>query len=119
MKDEQNLPSQFVEITSYPYPNDPEMAIFRIELDIAGIEYFEKDSQTLALDPLLSSAIGGVKILVRAENEPEAHAILTEIRQRLGTAPSSSERGKGVILLLWAVIALIVLVLFWKAFLNN
>ena len=112
MPNEQSRSNQFVEITSYPYPNDPELALFRIELEDAGIEFFEKDSQTLALDPLLSNAIGGVKILVRAENEPEAHEILTEIRLRLGTQPTHSEKGGGVILLLWAVIALIVLLLF-------
>ncbi len=119
MRNAQEQPDRFIEITSYPYPNDPELAIFRIELEDAGIEYFEKDSQTLSLDPLLSNAIGGVKILVRTENEPEAHEILTEVRQRLGTEPTESGQGRGAVVWLLAAIGVIILVLLREAFLKS
>ncbi len=116
MRTEPTDPGQFVEIASYPFPSDPELAILRIELADADIPFFEKDSSTLSLDPLLSSAIGGVKILVEEKDEAAAHEVLAEIRERLGTEPEHSERGRGVIAGLWAVILLLLAWLLWRAF---
>jgi DNA-directed RNA polymerase subunit RPC12/RpoP len=42
----------------------------------AGIQCYLKDEYTVTIDPLLSNAIGGIKLVVNKTNEPEARKIL-------------------------------------------
>lgn len=41
-----------------------------------GVECYLKDEFTVTVDPFLSNAVGGIKLVVKKENEPEAVKIL-------------------------------------------
>lgn len=42
--------------------------LFRIELENEGIESFIYDEETITMDPLLSNAIGGIKVKINAKD---------------------------------------------------
>ena len=42
----------------------------------SGIECYLKDEYTVTIDPLLSNALGGIKLIVKKENYDEAMAML-------------------------------------------
>ena len=42
--------------------------LFRIELENEGIECFIYDEETITMDPLLSNAIGGIKVKINAKD---------------------------------------------------
>ena len=44
----------------------------------AGIECFLKDEFTVTIDPVLSNAVGGIKLVVRKDNEEEANLLLQQ-----------------------------------------
>jgi rubredoxin len=46
-------------------------------LDDQGIECYLKDEYTVTIDPMLSNAIGGIKLMVRADDFEKASALLT------------------------------------------
>ena len=48
----------------------------------SGIECYLKDEFTVTIDPLLSNALGGIKLIVRKENYPEAVAMLQSFQQQ-------------------------------------
>ncbi len=48
-------------------------------LRAAGIECYLKDEYTVTIDPLLSNAIGGIKLLVRKNEEHRIRKILREM----------------------------------------
>ena len=55
--------SKFHKIAVYQYV--AEAMLFKGKLESEGIEVFLQDENTINTDPLLSNAIGGVKLLVR------------------------------------------------------
>ena len=48
-------------------------------LRAAGIECYLKDEYTVTIDPLLSNAIGGIKLLVRKSEEHNVRTLLREM----------------------------------------
>jgi hypothetical protein len=106
----------FIELTSYVYATEAELHILRNSLDEQVIEFYEKDAMTIATDPLLSNAIGGLKIMVRQSKEVEAHDVLTAVRQQLGTEITHSDQGNSMIKALYVVIFLIILWNLWHVF---
>ena len=44
-----------------------------------GIECYLKDEFTVTVDPILSNAVGGIKLVVKKENEEEAYTILKKL----------------------------------------
>lgn len=56
-----------------------EAIVIRGRLEAEGIKTFLADSHTIDTDPLVSNAIGGVKLQVRKEDEERAKAVLDEI----------------------------------------
>ncbi len=48
-------------------------------LRAAGIECYLKDEYTVTIDPLLSNAIGGIKLLVRKSEEHKVRRLLREM----------------------------------------
>ena len=46
-------------------------------LDDQGIECYLKDEYTVTIDPMLSNAIGGIKLMVRADDFEKAAALLS------------------------------------------
>ncbi|MBU2928018.1 putative signal transducing protein [Winogradskyella psychrotolerans] len=68
----------FVTIARYPYSTEAQIAKGRLESD--GIEVFLRDNLAIDTDPLVSQAIGGVKLKVLAKDEVQARAILQSIK---------------------------------------
>ena len=50
-------------------------------LRAAGIECYLKDEYTVTIDPLLSNAIGGIKLLVRKSEERNVRKLLREMNE--------------------------------------
>lgn len=50
--------------------------ILLTKLRHAGVECYLKDEYTVTIDPLLSNAIGGIKLIVRKTDEPKARKML-------------------------------------------
>jgi predicted RNA-binding Zn-ribbon protein involved in translation (DUF1610 family) len=48
------------------------------KLQGAGVECYLKDENTVTIDPILSNAIGGIKIVVKEEDAAEAKKILQQ-----------------------------------------
>ena len=72
------MKSTFVTIARYQYSSEAQIVKGRLEAD--GIDVFLKDNITIDTDPLVSNAIGGIKLKVRSEDEKEAKAILKSIK---------------------------------------
>ncbi|WP_299366000.1 DUF2007 domain-containing protein [Winogradskyella sp.] len=68
----------FVTIARFQYSSEAQIIKGRLESD--GIEVFLRDNITIDTDPLVSNAIGGIKLKVRAEDEKEAKKILKSIK---------------------------------------
>ncbi len=68
----------FVTIARFPYSTEAQIVKGRLEAD--GIDVFLRDNITIDTDPLVSQAIGGVKLKVLAKDEKAARAILKSIK---------------------------------------
>lgn len=68
----------FVTIARFQYSSEAQIIKGRLEAD--GIDVFLRDNITIDTDPLVSNAIGGVKLKVLAKDEKEARAILKSIK---------------------------------------
>jgi len=53
----------------------------QMKLESEGIESFTEGEMTIAVDPLLSNAIGGIRILVAEEDEEQARDVVERYRQ--------------------------------------
>ena len=67
----------FTKIGAYQYSS--EAVIIRGRLQAEGIEVFMTDNYTIDTDPLVSNAIGGVKLFVKTEDLEKAEHILGDI----------------------------------------
>lgn len=68
----------FVTIAKYQYSTEAEIIKGRLESE--GISVFLKDNITIDTDPLVSQAIGGIKLNVLAKDEAQAIEILQAIQ---------------------------------------
>lgn len=66
-------------VTIKTFSYDHETILYEPTFKAEGIEYFLKDQQTVSIDPLVSNAIGGIKLQVKAEDEERARALVAEI----------------------------------------
>ncbi|QYJ69173.1 DUF2007 domain-containing protein [Flavobacterium litorale] len=71
------MESAFTKIGSYLYSS--EAIIIKGKLASEGIEVFMADNHTIETDPLMSNAIGGVKLFVKTEQLGAAKKVLDEI----------------------------------------
>ncbi|WP_178990946.1 putative signal transducing protein [Winogradskyella schleiferi] len=71
------MQNTFVTIAKFQYSAEAEIIKGRLESD--GIKVFLKDNITIDTDPLVSNAIGGIKLKVLAKDEEKALAILKSI----------------------------------------
>lgn len=69
----------FSKIAVFQYSSEAQIIKSRLEAE--GIEVFLFDQFTIDTDPLVSNAIGGIKLKVWAEDEPKALKILDTISQ--------------------------------------
>lgn len=72
------MKQELVTIGSFEYLAD--VQVIRSKLESEGIEVFLKDENILATDPLISSAIGGVKLQVFNKDQERAMEIFDELR---------------------------------------
>lgn len=69
---------RFYTVGAFEYVAD--VQIIKGKLEFEGIPVFLKDENTLNSDPLISNAIGGVKLQVYTKDKERAIAIYNEIR---------------------------------------
>lgn len=67
----------FVKIAAYQYSS--EAIIVKGKLESEGIEVFMADNFTIDTDPLVSNAIGGVKLFVKHEQLEAAKVVMDDI----------------------------------------
>ncbi|MFP9114862.1 DUF2007 domain-containing protein [Flavobacterium sp. RHBU_3] len=68
---------QFIKIASFQY--SAEALILKGRLEADGVEVFMKNNNTIDADPLMSNAMGGVQLFVRAEDAVKAKQVLEDI----------------------------------------
>lgn len=73
------MSNTFITIATFQYSSEAQIIKGRLEAD--GIEVFLADNYTIDTDPLVSNAIGGVKLRVHAEDEAKAKEILKHISE--------------------------------------
>lgn len=73
------MKTTFINIASFQYSSEAQ--IVKGKLQSEGIEVYLKDQVLIDTDPLISRAIGGIKLAVRAEDEERAREILEEIEK--------------------------------------
>lgn len=72
-----NRMNTFVNIARFQYSSEAQ--IVKGKLQSEGIEVFLADQVLIDTDPLVSQAIGGIKLNVYADDEERARAIISEI----------------------------------------
>lgn len=70
--------TEFYTVASSTYPAD--IQILKGKLESEGITVFLRDENTINTDPLISDAIGGVKLQVYLEDKEEAIALYKELK---------------------------------------
>ncbi|MEO1031247.1 DUF2007 domain-containing protein [Winogradskyella sp.] len=80
----------FVTIARFQYSSEAQIVKGRLEAD--GIDVFLRDNITIDTDPLVSNAIGGVKLKVRSKDVQKAKAVLNSIRKY-----SINDEGKAIV----------------------
>jgi len=63
------------------YPNYVEAHIDRGVLEEEGIPCWLKDENTVTIDPILTNAVGGIKLMVSQELAERAHNFLESLRK--------------------------------------
>ena len=71
------MSEKFLTVAVFTYSS--EAIIIQGRLEAEGIQTFLKDATTIDTDPLVSNAIGGVKLQIFAEDEGRAKAVLNTI----------------------------------------
>ena len=69
--------SKFQQIATYQYSS--EAYLIKGKLESEGIEVFLQNENTINTDPLLSNALGGVKVFVHSEDVLKSRQILDSI----------------------------------------
>lgn len=63
-------------VTVKTFDNYFSASIILTRLESDGIECYLKDEHTVTIDPILSNAIGGIKLVVKKEDEAEVNKLL-------------------------------------------
>ena len=71
------MESQFTQVGVYQYSS--EAIIFKGKLESEGIPVFMHDNNTIDSDPMISNAIGGVKLFVKQVDAERAKTVLSNI----------------------------------------
>ncbi len=72
----------FTKIAAFQYTYEANMV--KAKLESNGLKVFLADGVTIDSDPLISNAIGGVKVFVLSEDAEQANGILQEMKQFSG-----------------------------------
>lgn len=73
------MKAAFYTLGTFEFPAEAQM--IKAKLEAEGIPVFLRDEATLNSDPLLSAAIGGVKLQVYSADQQQASAIFSQLRQ--------------------------------------
>lgn len=73
------MKQEFFTIGAFEFPAD--VQIIKLKLESEGIPVFLKDENTINTDPLISQAIGGVKLQVYSKDREKAMNIYNSIRR--------------------------------------
>ena len=71
--------NSLIEIANYQFSS--EAYLFKGKLESEGIEVFLQNENTINTDPLLSTALGGVKLFVNSKDVPQSKEILDAISE--------------------------------------
>jgi predicted RNA-binding Zn-ribbon protein involved in translation (DUF1610 family) len=71
--------NSLIEIANYQFSS--EAYLFKGKLESEGIEVFLQNENTINTDPLLSTALGGVKLFVNSEDVLQSRQILDAISE--------------------------------------
>ena len=82
------MEDELVTIKTFFY--DADTLLYEPQFQNAEIFYFLKDQKSVAIDPLVSNAIGGIKLQVKREDVEKGLVLVAEIEK--GRAESESER---------------------------
>jgi hypothetical protein len=63
------------------------------KLQAFGVECYLKDEHTITIDPLLTSAIGGIKLVVKEKDETEARLLLERFDEEYMRATACPQCG--------------------------
>lgn len=72
------MSTEFQTLGSFEFPAD--VVVIKGKLEAEGIPVFLRDETTINTDPLISAALGGVKLQVYSEDLERARRIYDEIR---------------------------------------
>lgn len=75
---EKKVDQEFYILGAFEYTAD--VQVIKLKLESEGIPVFLRDENTLNTDPLITSAIGGVKLSVYSKDKERALEIYNEIR---------------------------------------
>ena len=67
----------FKKVATFQYPAEAQIVKTRLEAE--GINVIVNNEYTINTDPLISTAIGGVQLMVKAEDELKAKEVLDDI----------------------------------------
>ncbi len=77
----------FITISTHLYPHDATLAVLKARLDEEGIPFVMQDEHYVAIAPLESLAVGGVKLRTLAMFAPRVR----ELMQEMSTLPPVAE----------------------------
>ena len=86
------MSTQFVKIASFRFPTDPDFVMFVTELEQEGIEYQCPERTQLEVDPLMSMAFGGLRVLVQEQDAARAREILASITDAEIAEPDEADQ---------------------------
>lgn len=81
-----------VTIANFPFHTDPRLPLLTARLEHEDIPCSTADEITISADPLLTSAIGGVKVKVRAADAQRAWEIFQDIEREAELVPDATDR---------------------------
>jgi hypothetical protein len=76
------MSNELITIAKFNFPTDPDFQVFTLLLEQEGIQYVCPEENTVGIDPLLSIAVGGLRVQVRKEDAGLAKQLLEEARQQ-------------------------------------
>jgi hypothetical protein len=73
------MENKFIQIANYQFSS--EAYLFKAKLESEGIEVLLQNEHSINTDPLISNAVGGVKLFVYADDVMKSKFILNEINE--------------------------------------
>ncbi len=100
-----------VEVARFNFPSDPDFLLFINHLESEGIPYACPERFQLETQPFLSIGLGGLRVLVHADNLERASALLKSLEAPPQAINEASVENTAAVSNFWFVIKLIITVL--------